>query len=211
MLGAMNSITRHAINFLVGFTTFTISVVNLDMVLAGFALFFGSYYVSDKVIYNIQKAKRSKELGITKADYNHIEAQLKQARNQINLLAQHRVRSIKSFKLLNDMNKVSRRVINIVMKDPRKFYAVEDFFYSHLPSAVELADKYTLLTKEQVKGNDIHLALEDTRKTLKVLHEAFEDDLRSALQSDIDHLRIELDFAKLENEKRRERLSGGDK
>ena len=210
MLGAMNSITRHAINFLIGFTTFTVSVVNLDMVLAGFALFFGSYYVSDKVIHNIQKAKRSKELGITKAEYNHIEAQLKQAQSQINLLSQHRVRSIKSFKLLNDMSKVSRRVINIVTKDPHKFYAVEDFFYSHLPSAVELADKYTLLTKEQVKGTDIHLALEDTRKTLKVLHEAFEDDLRSALQSDIDHLRIELDFAKLENEKRRERLSGGD-
>ena len=210
MLGAMNFITRHALNFLIAFTSFTVSIVNLDMVWIGFALFFGSYYVSDKVIYHIQKTKRSKELGITKADYNHIEAQLKQAREQINRLAQQRVRSIKSFKLLNDMSKVSRRVMNIVTKDPHKFYAVEDFFYSHLPSAVELADKYTLLTKEQVKGTDIHLALEDTRQTLKLLNATFEDDLRAALQSDIEHLQIELDFAKLENEKRRERLPGGD-
>lgn len=210
MLGAMNNITRHALNFLMGFTSFTVSILNLDTALVGFALFFGSYYVSNLVILNIQKAKRSKELGITKADYNHIESQLKRARDQITQLSQQRVRSIKSFRLLNEMSKVSRRVLNIVTKDPHKFYAVEDFFYSHLPSAVELADKYTLLTREQVKGTDIHLALEDTRKTLKVLQETFEDDLRSALQSDIDHLRIELDFAKHETEKRRERLSGGD-
>jgi 5-bromo-4-chloroindolyl phosphate hydrolysis protein len=210
MLGAMNTITRHALNFLIGLTSFTVSTLSLEMALVGFALFFGSYYVSNLAILNIQKTKRSKELGITKADYNLIEAQLKHARDQINQLSQQRVRSIKSFRLLNDMSKISRRILNIVDKDPHKFYAVEDFFYSHLPSAVELADKYTLLTKEQVKGTDIHLALEDTRKTLKVLNETFEEDLRSALQSDIDHLKIELDFAKLENEKRRERLGGGD-
>ncbi len=210
MLGAMNFITRHAFNFLISFTVFTFTVLNLDMALVGFALFFGSYYVSNLAIVNIQKLKRSKELGITKADYNLIEAQLKQARERVNQLSQQRVRSMKSFRLLHDMSKISRRILNIVDKNPHKFYAVEDFFYSHLPSAVELADKYTLLTKEQVKGTDIHLALEETRKTLKVLNETFEDDLRSALQSDIDHLKIELDFAKLEHEKRQERVSGGD-
>lgn len=210
MLGAMNFITRHAFNFLISFTVFTFTVLNLDMALVGFALFFGSYYVSNLAIVNIQKLKRSKELGITKADYNLIEAQLKQARERVNQLSQQRVRSMKSFRLLHDMSKISRRILNIVDKNPHKFYAVEDFFYSHLPSAVELADKYTLLTKEQVKGTDIHIALEETRKTLKVLNETFEDDLRSALQSDIDHLKIELDFAKLEHEKRQERVSGGD-
>lgn len=210
MLGVMNSITRHAFNLLISFTLFTVSVLNMDIGLGGIVLFAGSYYVSNLAILNIQKSKRSKELGITKADYNQIEAQLKQARDRINQLSQHRVRSMKSFRLLNDMSKVSRRILNIVNKDPHKFYAVEDFFYSHLPSAVELADKYTLLTKEQVKGTDIHLALEETRKTLKLLNETFEDDLRSALQSDIDHLKIELDFAKLEHEKRHERVSGGD-
>lgn len=210
MLGAMNFITRHAFNFLISFTVFTFTVLNLDMALVGFALFFGSYYVSNLAIVNIQKLKRSKELGITKADYNLIEAQLKQARVRVNQLSQQRVRSMKSFRLLHDMSKISRRILNIVDKNPHKFYAVEDFFYSHLPSAVELADKYTLLTKEQVKGTDIHIALEETRKTLKVLNETFEDDLRSALQSDIDHLKIELDFAKLEHEKRQERVSGGD-
>ncbi|KGR81834.1 5-bromo-4-chloroindolyl phosphate hydrolysis family protein [Lysinibacillus odysseyi] len=210
MLGATNFITRHAFNFLISFTLFTVFALNLNMEFVGFALLFGGYYVSNLVILNIQKSKRSKALGITKADYNLIEAQLKQARDRVNQLSQQRVRSIKSFRLLNDMSKVSRRLLNIVDKNPHKFYAVEDFFYSHLPSAVELADKYTLLTKEQVKGTDIHLALEETRKTLKVLNETFEDDLRSALQSDIDHLKIELDFAKLEHEKRQERLSGGD-
>lgn len=105
---------------------------------------------------------------------------------------------------------MSRRIINIVNSDPHKFYAVEDFFYAHLPSAVELTDKYTLLTKEQIKGTDIHLALEETRKTLKDLHVTIEEDLKLALQSDIENLKIELDFAKLANEKRRDRIGGGE-
>ncbi|MFF5994717.1 5-bromo-4-chloroindolyl phosphate hydrolysis family protein [Lysinibacillus sp. KU-BSD001] len=207
----MHFITRHAFNFFISSALLILSIVNFDIGLFGLAVLIGGYYMSNKLILAIQKRKRRKELGMTKEEYRHIEEQIKLAREQLTNLTQQyvRVRSIKSFKLLNETNKVAKRIINIVHTNPQKFYAVEDFFYAHLPSAVELADKYTLLTKEQVKGTDIHIALEDTRKTLKDLHGTIENDLKLALQSDIDQLKIELDFAKLANEQSREKIGGG--
>ena len=212
MLGAMDFITRHALNLFISFTLYIISILNFDLGIIALAIPIVSYFISNKLILTVQTMKRSKQLGLTKTEYRQIELQLKKAREQINKLTQQytRVRSIKSFKLINETSKVSRRIINIVNSDPHKFYAVEDFFYAHLPSAVELTDKYTLLTKEQVKGTDIHLALEETRKTLKDLHVTIEEDLKLALQSDIENLKIELDFAKLSNEKRRDRIGGGE-
>lgn len=214
MLGVSNFITRHAFNWLISFSVFIITVLNFDLgILIVPLLTIASYFTSNKVILSFQKSQRSKQLGISRSEYNHIEKQLKLAKEQLFKLNQQyvRVRSIKSFKLINDMNKLSRRIINIVQERPRKFFMVEDFFYAHLPSAVELADKYTLLTKEQVQGTEIHIALEDTRKTLKDLYVTMEEDLKLALQSDIEDLKMELDFAKLENEKRKERqqLGGG--
>lgn len=212
MLGAMDFITRHALNLLISFTLYIISILSFDLGMFALAVPIVSYFISNKLLLTFQTYKRSKKLGLTKTEYRQIELQLKKAREQISKLTQQytRVRSIKSFKLINETSKVSRRIINIVNNDPHKFYAVEDFFYAHLPSAVELTDKYTLLTKEQVKGTDIHLALEETRKTLKDLHVTIEEDLKLALQSDIENLKIELDFAKLSTEKHRDRIGGDD-
>lgn len=216
MLNTLHFLTRHLLNLFFGFAGFTIALIQLDgdfITFLSIPLAFLIYYVSNKLILFYQKAKQSKALGLTRSEFAHIEEQLKQAKGNLSKLSQQyiRVRSVKSFKLLNEMNKLAKRIINIVQTNPQKFYAVEDFFYAHLPSAVELTDKYTMLTKEQVSGTDIHLALEETRTTLKDLHETMEADLKQALASDIEELKIELDFAKMANDKRKERVKlGGD-
>ncbi|CAM5179684.1 5-bromo-4-chloroindolyl phosphate hydrolysis protein OS=Ureibacillus acetophenoni OX=614649 GN=SAMN05877842_103193 PE=4 SV=1 [Ureibacillus acetophenoni] len=210
MLGAMNFVTRHAFSFLISLTVFTLTVLNFDLgpVLVPIITIL-TYYVSNKAIKFIQKSKKSKELGLTRSELNHIEKQLKLARSHIFSLTQQyiKVRSITSFKILNEMTKLARRILNIVQTNPYKFYSVQDFFYSHLPSAVELTSKYTLLTQQQLKDMEIQLALEDTRKTLKNLHETMENDLKSALESDLEQLRMEIDYAKLENEKNRKHIN----
>ncbi|ATP40222.1 5-bromo-4-chloroindolyl phosphate hydrolase [Solibacillus sp. R5-41] len=213
MLGPINYLTRHFINVLAGSTAFIVSVVNISGIamILSLPLAMGAYYLSNKITFAVQNANQRKKIGLSKSEYQLIDAQLKQAKAHTQSLTQQivRVRSIRSFKQINEMSKLSKRIINIVQTNPQKFYAVEDFFYAHLPSAVQLSDKYTLLTKEQVTGNEIHLALEDTRKTLKDLHVTMEEDLKNALASDIENLKIELDFAKMSNEKRKERLKVG--
>ncbi|PYF04669.1 5-bromo-4-chloroindolyl phosphate hydrolysis family protein [Ureibacillus chungkukjangi] len=209
MLGAANFFIRHALNFLISFTVFILTVVHFDL---GFIFVpivsIAVYLISNKVIKAFQKSKRSKELGLSRSEFNHIESQLKQAKGHINSLSQQyiRVRSVRSFKLLNEMMKLSKRIVNIVQKNPQKFYSVEDFFYSHLPSAVQLTGTYTMLSQTQVKDTEVHLALEDTRKTLKGLHITMENDLKSAIESDLENLRIELDFVKLQNARKLQQI-----
>ena len=163
------------------------------------------YFTLNKGILLFQQSKRAKELRISRKEYLHIDEQLTKASKQAQALTQKyvQVRSVKSFRSIYDMSKLSKRIIAIVKQDPSKFYLIEDFFYAHLPSALELADKYALLTKEQVTGTDIHLALNDARNTLKGLHETMELDLKQALSNDIESLRLELDFAKITNTNRR--------
>ncbi|MCH7322636.1 5-bromo-4-chloroindolyl phosphate hydrolysis family protein [Solibacillus sp. MA9] len=213
MLGPTNFLTRHILNFLVATTALVVAIINIPSMasLLSLPLAIVAYYASNKITLFIQKSSQSKKIGFSKSEYKLIEAQLKQAKSHVQALNQQyvRVRSVRSFKQINEMSKLAKRIINIVQSNPQKFYAVEDFFYAHLPSAVQLSDKYTLLTKEQIPGTDIHLALEDTRRTLKELQVTIEDDLKSALSSDIENLKIELDFAKMSNEKRKDRLKIG--
>ncbi|MDN4492655.1 5-bromo-4-chloroindolyl phosphate hydrolysis family protein [Ureibacillus aquaedulcis] len=209
MLGAANFFIRHALNFLIAFTVFILSIFSFDIdFIFGPILSIVAYLIGNKVIKAFQKARRSKELGLSRSEFKHIEAQLKQAKGHINSLSQQyiRVRSVRSFKLLNEMMKLAKRIINIVQNNPQKFYSVEDFFYSHLPSAVQLTQTYTMLSQTQVKDNEIHLALEDTRRTLKGLHGTMENDLKCAIESDLESLRIELDFVKLENAKKLQQI-----
>lgn len=209
MLNLQNFLTRHLLNILFSFTVFVLTVINFDfgVIIVPIITAF-TYYVSNVVVKFIQKRKKMKELNLTPSEYKLIENQIIFAKKHINSLTQQflRVRSIRSFKLLNDMTKISKRIVNIVQQNPHKFYQVENFFYSHLPSAVELTNKYSLLTQQQLKDQEIHLTLQETRQTLKELHETMEDDLRLALQSDIENLKIELDFIKLENEKKRQQF-----
>ena len=210
MLGAMNFITRHAFNFLISLTVFIITVLNFDLgIFIVPIITILTYYVSNKSITFLQKSKKSKQLGLTRSELNHIEKQVKLARSQIFSLTQQyiKVRSISSFKILNEMTKLARRILNIVQTNPSKFYSVQDFFYSHLPSAVELTSKYTLLTQQQLKDMEIQLALEETRKTLKDLHGTMESDLKLALESDLEHLKMEIDYAKLSNDKNRKQIN----
>ena len=138
MLNSINFITRHLLNFASGFAALVIAGVNIPgaAVLLAIPITAGAYYGCNKLILFFQKSKRSKELGITRSEYNHIEKQLKQAKQAINSLTQQfiRVRSLKSFKLINEMSKLSRRIVNLVQNNPHKFYAVEDFFYAHPPN-----------------------------------------------------------------------------
>lgn len=136
---------------------------------------------------------------LTLSEYFHIQRQIKEANKKIRTLNSHylKVRSLSSFKQLFEMNRLAKRIISLVKTNPRKFYQAENFFYAHLDSAVELTSKYALLVSQPVKDREMKMALEDTRETLESISLVMEDDLKNVLTSDIEHLKMELDFAKL--------------
>lgn len=209
MLGLTNFLVRHLLNFL--FTIISVVLLDyFDIVDGWFSIIAAIliYIISNVSIKNVQKYKKSKAFGLTRSEYSLIESQIKQARSHINSLTQQyiRVRSIRSFKLINEMKKLSRRIVNIVQANPQKFYTVEEFFYSHLPSAVQLSKNYTMLVQQQIKDRDVNLALEEARKAMKSLQDTMEEDLKAALSADIENLKLELDYVKMEREKKQQQI-----
>lgn len=167
--------------------------------LASGAVAAGTYLASNTTIKQVQFSSTSKELGMTRSEYKHVIKQVQEAKAKVKRLQSHyyRVRSISSFKQLMEMTKIANKIIMVVQQNPRKFYLAESFFYSHLDSALELTEKYTLLIGQPVKDRDMRIALQDTRETLQSMNRVMENDLKRVLSADVEQLRMELDYAKL--------------
>ena len=174
------------------------SGLDLHFTLAGL-LSLCSYFVSTQLIKMVQTRKIVSRYGLTMSEYRHIKRQLKEAKVKLKQLNSYyvKVRSVRAFKQLFEMNRLAKRIYHIVKTNPKKFYQVESFFYAHLDTAVELTSKYTLLVSQPVKAKEIQIALQDTRETLQDLNHVMEQDLHQVLSSDIEHLKMELDFARI--------------
>ncbi|AHN21923.1 hypothetical protein T479_11295 [Lysinibacillus varians] len=209
MLSIGQFFSRHTASLLISLSTVSITAfaANPGFFLGG-CLFAGTYATSTTLLKLNQKRKVMHIAGITKDEYKHIDLQLSTANKHIQTLSQNylRVRSVSAFKQLLEMTRISKNIIKIVKTDPRKFYNVEPFFYAHLPSAVELTEKYTMLSKQPVKDKEIQITLSKTRETLADLNSTFQIDLKDALSNDIDHLQMEIEFANRSNLKRKEQL-----
>lgn len=216
MLSIGHFFSRHTASLIFSLSTVSIAVIaaNPGFFLGGI-IFAGTYSASTFLLKHNQKKKVMKLAGITKEEYKHIDSQLSTANKQIQALSQNylRVRSVAAFKQLLEITRISKNIVKIVKTDPQKFYNVEQFFYAHLPSAVQLTDKYTMLSKQPVKDKDIQLTLSKTRETLTDLNETIQIDLKDALSNDIDHLQMEIEFANRSNNRRKEQLEwrGDDK
>lgn len=196
----LQTFIRHCLNVPIMITSWFVFFFSFE---SGFlwssALAVGVYVVSNFLIKKIQQRRIMKKHQMTLSEYFHIQQQLKEANKKIKALNNQylKVRSISSFKQLFEMNRLAKRIISLVKSNPQKFYQAEKFFYAHLDSAVELTSKYTLLVSQPVKNKDMKLALQDTRETLESISTVMEEDLQSVLATDVELLKMELDFAKL--------------
>lgn len=193
-------LTRHAIMLPVSFGSWLYFLLGAGMgFIPATGLLIAIYLAGDVAIKQVQVGSTVKRLGMTRSEYKHIVSQLDQAKAKLRRLNTHygSIRSVQAFRQLNDLNKLSKRIIGIVQQHPRKFYNVEKFFYAHLDSAVELSSKYALLANQPAKDEEMRAALEDTRETLKDLNTEIRKDVKRALASDLETLRFELDYAEV--------------
>lgn len=200
MLEVKYSIIRHllSIPIFIGSWIGLHSGLDLHFALAGI-LAVGTTSILKQFIKMGQSRLLVKKYGLTMAEYRHIRSQLKEAKGKLKQLNGYfiKVRSVRAFKQLFDMNRLAKRIFQIVNNNPKKFYHAESFFYAHLDTAVQLTSKYTLLVSQPVKATDVQIALQETRETLLELNEVMEQDLHQVLSSDIEHLKMELDFARV--------------
>ena len=156
------------------------------------AIYFGTTFT----VKQLQISSIIKRFGLNRSEYNYITGQLKEAKIKLKRLNSYygKVRSVQAFRQLHEMNTLSRRILTIIRANPKKFYRVENFFYAHLDSAVELTSKYSILVNQPLNDKEIQIALQNTRETLTDVNNQLEQDLRDALASDIETLNMEIDF-----------------
>ncbi|MCA1024699.1 5-bromo-4-chloroindolyl phosphate hydrolysis family protein [Cytobacillus kochii] len=159
---------------------------------AGVGVF--TYWLSGIII--VHRWLKSK--GLKRKEFRFIQDNLDDARIKMSRL--HRalmaIRHWPSGRQRKDFIKVTKRIYQLVQKEPRRFYQAESFFYSHLDSAVELAERYVFLSSQPKKDWELEQSLTETRKTLQELMVHVDKDLRSVLANDIDDLHYEIDVAK---------------
>ncbi|MFD1205889.1 5-bromo-4-chloroindolyl phosphate hydrolysis family protein [Sporosarcina contaminans] len=188
---------RHFITAPISFASWFIFTLGIGMhVLPATGLMIAIYLGGNFTIKQIQISSNVKRLSMSRSEYKHIKTQINDAKNKIKQLNSlyGQVRSVQAFRQVYEMNNLSKRILSIVRKNPKKFYHVEKFFYSHLDSAVELTSKYAMLVNQPLKDQELRIALQHTRETLNDVTKQLEQDLRGALASDIEQLQFELDY-----------------
>lgn len=141
---------------------------------------------------------------LTRQEYKYIKQNLKEAEQKIQRLQKtfFRARSIDSWKVLLDINRLCKRIYQLVKKEPKRFYQAETFFFYHLDSCLELAEKYTALSSQPIRDVSVRKSLEESKEMLRDLNKELEQDLLLVLRNDLEHLQFEMDVAKKQIQKR---------
>ncbi|MBW3114378.1 MULTISPECIES: 5-bromo-4-chloroindolyl phosphate hydrolysis family protein [Bacillaceae] len=189
---------RTVLSFSIGISSFIAFLLLFDL---GFALTLLSGIGTGAFIFIVVKALQKKwwlnKNGLSSKEFRYINRNLKEAKEKVKRLQkqQLKVRSLGAFKQILEINRISRRIYQLVKKEPKRFFSAESFFFYHLDSVVEITEKYTFLSSQPGKNKETFLSLQQTRTTLDDLTGSLEKDLQKVLAEDMDHLQFELNFA----------------
>ncbi|MFC7783795.1 5-bromo-4-chloroindolyl phosphate hydrolysis family protein [Rossellomorea sp. GCM10028870] len=191
-------LVRTVISFSIGTSSFIAYLLLFDL---GFPLTFlsslGTGILFFFVVKGLQKRWWLNKNGLSSQEFRYINKNLKEAKEKVNRLQkqQLKVRSLGAFKQILELNRLSRRIYQLVKKEPKRFFSAESFFFYHLDSVVEITEKYTFLAAQPGKNKETFLSLQQTRTTLDDLTGSLEKDLQNVLANDMDTLKFELNFA----------------
>jgi len=135
---------------------------------------------------------------LSRKEYRYIKKNLAEAKQKIRRLNKSifKIRDISSVKHRIDIHRITKKIHKMTMKEPKRFYKAEEFYFSHLDSVVELTEKYNFLSSQPKQNIEMGQSLIETRRTLNELTKVLEEDLYHVISNDIDTLNFEIDVAK---------------
>jgi 5-bromo-4-chloroindolyl phosphate hydrolysis protein len=135
---------------------------------------------------------------MTRKEYRYIKKNLNEAKQKINRLNKNlfTIRDLSSVKQRIDILRITKKIQKMAMKEPKRFYQAEQFYFSHLDSVVELTEKYSFISSQPKRNMEMGQTLIETRHTLDELTKVLEEDLYHVINNDIDNLNFEIDVAK---------------
>lgn len=187
-----SALSASAIVWLIAFFTFNQGLaLSFGVGLLGGA---GTFYS----VKQLQIYRNAKENGLTRKEYLFVMDNLKEAKAKIVRLqrALFQVRQLGYAKENFEILRTVKKIYGNTKREPRRFFQAESFYYKHLDSLVEIAERYAYLSQQPVKSKEIHEMLRDSRHTILVLGQTVNKDLKVMLSDDVDTLHFELDVAK---------------
>lgn len=135
---------------------------------------------------------------LTRKEYRYIRKNLVEANKKIRRLNKSlfSFHDLSSVKQRIDILRITKKIQKMALKEPKRFYQAEPFYFSHLDSVVELTEKYSFLASQPKKNMEINQSLIETRQTLNEMTRVLEDDLFRVVSDDVDYLNFEIDVAK---------------
>ncbi|MCM3294692.1 5-bromo-4-chloroindolyl phosphate hydrolysis family protein [Staphylococcus capitis] len=166
----------------------------------------GGFLLSYFPTQRLTSRKYLNEIGLSRRDYRYVRTQLNQAQLKIRTILKSfmNIRSIKDFRQVNDIYRISRSIYTSIKQRPGMFFKVEGFFYSHLDNALNLVDSYTRLSRMPRKSKEEKQKLEQTRITLDEVKRTLSADLKRLNEEDYERLDVEMELNKLEQERRKD-------
>lgn len=135
---------------------------------------------------------------LTRKEFRYIRKHLSEANKKISRLNKSlfSIRDLSTVKQRIDILRVTKKIQKMAIKEPKRFYQAELFYFSHLDSIVELTEKYSFLASQPKKSMEINQSLIETRQTLNEMTKVLEQDLYRVVSDDVEHLNFEIDVAK---------------
>lgn len=205
MKNFLQFVARFFASVTTGIITFFVSALPLDQsfgssVLYGIVASVAVYYI----LKWIMKSYNIKSTGLTRREYYYIQRNLKEAKRKIRRLQKAFLKSsnVLTAKQHIEILRVVHKIHDMTKKEPIRFFKAEEFYFSHLDSLVEIAEKYAFLNAQPVKTPELTDSLNETRKTIAQLSDTIQDDLLKVIEHDVDTLKFELDVAKRTIEKK---------
>jgi 5-bromo-4-chloroindolyl phosphate hydrolysis protein len=183
-----------------------VSVYALDIyMLFDLAISAGTFLVFYFPTQRLTSRKYLNEIGLSRRDYHFVNSQLNSAQDKNRRIMKSfvKVRSIKDFRQVNDIYRISRAIYFAVKQQPSSFFKVESFFYSHIDNALNLIESYTRLSKSPKKSKEEKQKLEQTRITLDEVKRTLVADLKRINAEDYSKLDIEMELNKMEQKRRK--------
>jgi len=139
-----------------------------------------------------------KKYQLSRKEYRYIKKNLDEAKLKLRRLNKSifKIRDITSVKQRIDIHRITKKIHKMTLKEPKRFYQAEEFYFSHLDSIVELTEKYSFLSSQPKQNSEMGQSLLETRRTLNEMTKVLEEDLYRVISDDINTLNFEIDVAK---------------
>lgn len=166
-------------------------------------LMIGSYIGAYIPIQMTTSNQYLNEMGLSRREYKYVRKHLTEANPKVKtLLSQYtKIRSYRDFKTINEINRIARTIHKTVQKNPKKFFKVDSFFFSHLDNTVNLINQYVHLARMPHKNDDEMKQLNAAKITLEELKRTLQADLRALNAEDYQQMSVEVDLAKINQPK----------